>query len=406
MVIAALVCLTGCWPQLQAPASVVAAAEKYADAVRALPGVVTVEAQVESVDPKDRPNEWRARVVVDARAAQDLEEVTALIAAVPPLYGAQLQLTVRFPAAAGLAPVDLTNPQQTDVTRAAVLRAMPFVERVSLSGTFSVQITAGTGLGDAVAAIRASRTLTSDRFDSLTIFIGAGGMLVGVSQAGPSDALVALIERLRGDDAVHSISAYEPQPERERPSLSVETDAPQQLADTLAALEEQRGDGRPRTAFRVRMGDDSIGGYVGLPLGSPEPDDLPVAESAPQPPDPEVIAALLAADTASVTELLDATVASSGIPGTPVVSSVGCTRSGSTSQARGTLTLPVFDYTNSAEPAYAAIVAGWQAAGFAQTEQATGTAIYTADATQRVEQLTIRGTASGIEITATGRCRG
>jgi len=73
-------------------------------------------------------------------------------------------------------------------------------------------------------------------------------------------------------------------------------------------------------------------------------------------------------------------------------------------QVQREVLLPVFDFTNSAEPAYAAVMESWEAVGYIHSEQATGTAIFTPQGKQPMEQATVRGTSDGIRISAMAAC--
>lgn len=407
LVVAVMAGLAGCSLLFTPPpAGLVAAAEKYAEDVRALPGVKAAEATVREVDPKDRPGEWRVDLVVDADAADGLSTVPASIEAVDPPSDAELTVTVRFPPGAGLAPVAITDAGAADVERVAALRQLPFVARAGFYYGLDVQLVEGTQLAEAVAGVRASQVVSSSGvLVSLSYPIGEG--LIEVSSTGPSDAMIGLIEDLADDPSVEHINAWEPSVQRalERPSIMVDTDDPSSVVTALTGLVEPSVEGRPRTAFRVGGGDESIRGFVGLPLGSAEPDDLPLPP-APPPVDPAVLAGQLGDDAVGVAEFLAATAASSGIPGTPEVFTTSCGGSETSSQAQGNLLLPVFEYANSAQPAYDAIVAAWEADGYEHTDQATGTSIYTTSQSRAVVELTIRGTSEGITISAMGECRG
>ena len=394
--------LTGCSLFPAPPSDLVAATERYEALVRALPGVAKAEATVRSVDPKDRPNDWEVWLIVDATSADGLDTVPALVADVTPPAADVIRVTLRFPAAQGLASVNLTNASAADVERAGILRHLPFTASVGLSGEFSVELVAGTRLADAVSQIRASGVLSYDPFGFVTLNQDDGAV-VDVSLAGPSDALITLIESLDGDSGVDYIRSTEPSLESPRPRLSLDADDPARWVQALTELGEPRIEGRPSTAFSVHNDGETVSGFVGLPLGSAEPEDLPVAEEA-QPTDPIVLAGLLAEDSTSVSALLATAAETSGIPGAAEVIQASCSLDGG-AQVWGSLLLPVFDYADSADVAYNAIVAAWEADGYAHTDQAMGESIYTPSETRPVMQLTIRGTAEGIRVSAWGACR-
>jgi hypothetical protein len=395
--------LTACSLFPEPPAELVAAAESYADEVRQLAGVKTAEAQVEVADDEGGVVEWRVSIVVDATSADGLAKVPSSVAAVTPPSGAESRVTVRVPAGQGLASVVISDATPTDIERAEILRALPFAASVIFFGGFSVDLVAGTSLGLAVSGVHDRGVLSSDPLDHIGLV--AQDVMVEVSATGPSDELVALIDDLAGDSMVQQVYAQEAWEYRARPRLTVYTDDPAPLADTLTALSEPSVAGRPTTEFRLSDGDNDLGGFVGLPLGSAEPDDLPRPEPAPTA-DPAVVAAQLADDSTDVVEFLVATADSAGMPGTPTTVVTSCTASDTSTQVWGTLLLTVFDHADSATPAYDAIVAAWEAAGYAHTDQATGLAIYTPSAPRAVVELSIRGISEGIEISALGECRG
>lgn len=402
LVAALLAGLTGCslWPE--PPEELVAAAEIYAAEVRALPGVKTAEVTVDSLDPKDHPNDWVVSIGVETFTADDLSTVPAAVAAVRPPSGATSHVSVHIPAGPGLARVVVTDALPADIERAERLRVLPVAEAVVLLyGGFTVYLLDDAPLTDAVAGVRASGTLTPEPLDSVQVGYAGGRVAVDVSTAGPSDALIALIEQLDDDPAVQNVYATEPSEQDPRPGIDVRSDDPSRMADTLAGFTEEDVAARPRTSFSSSGADLYIRGFVGLPLGSAEPDDLPPPPPAQPPTDPAVLAAQLAEDTLAITDFLAATVASSGIPGTPEVFESECPGG---PQVQGTLLLKVFEYEPSAYRAYDAIVAGWEAQGYAHTDQAMGTSIYTGG--REVAQLTIRGTVEGIEVAALGECRG
>jgi hypothetical protein len=402
LVAAAVLGLSGCSLFPEPPDELLAAAATYADEVRELPGVEAAKASVEEVDRKDRLGEWRVRLVVDAIAADGLMTVPIAVTAVQPPPDVELLVTVRVPAAPGLAPVDLTNALEADLERAATLRALPFAAAVHSDNGFSIDLLAGTRLKLAVSTVHESGVLASDPLDHIRLV--AKNLSVDVSATGPSAELAALVDDLGGDSTVQRVYATEAGPYSARPRLTVYLDNPSSLVDAVTALREPTVAGRPTTEFLLSDRDEEVRGFVGLPLGSAEPDDLPRPEPAPTA-DPAVVAAQLASDAAHIVEFLTGTADSAGVPGAPTTVESGCVAP-ATSQVWGSLRLAVFDYSDSAEPAYDAIVAAWEAAGYTHTDQAAGTAIYTSSDDRAVGQLTIRGTSEGIEISAWGMCRG
>ena len=409
ILVAVLTAVSGCslfFPE--PPSDLVEAAQEYAAEVRELPGVTTAEATVDSVGSGG--DQWRVRIIVDATSADGLATVPAAVAAVQSPAGALSTITVRIPAAPDLARVVVSDAAAADIERAQTLRELPFAESVTLLyGEFTIYLFEDTLVSAAATGVRASGVLSTDPLDAdpldfVQLGYAGGRVAVDVSAAGPSDALIGLIESFDNDSDLSHISSMEPSAESPRPRISVSAEHPSRVADTLTEFPEESVAGRPRTGFGVSGGDDYIRGFVGLPLGSSEPDDLPV-EEGPAPTDPAALAAQLAEDAVSVTDFLNATVESSGIPGAPDVFTGGCTNGEGATQTTGTLLLKVFEYEGTATRAYDAIVAGWEAAGYSHTDQATGTSFYTSAVPRAVTELSIRGTADGIQIWAWGECR-
>ncbi|TBN56014.1 hypothetical protein EYE40_00595 [Glaciihabitans arcticus] len=401
LVLSGALLMTGCSPLPQPPAQSVAAAREFEAEIRALPGVTKVVAEVDAVDEKDRPGEFYLRLVVTAARADDLATLPDLIAAVPSPTGLRLSSTLFVPKGPGVAAVTLENSRE--VERAAVLRALPMVDSVRMDPTSdSVQVASEIRVASAVAALRESGTLTSDPFDAVSVSWEGFDLNVSVSAAGPSDALIDYLEEAR--PRVDRISSVEPREQSPRPHLTVNASSPGVIARSLAALTGDETPGRPRTVFFVHSDTESITGYVGLPLGSAEPDDLALFEPTPAPIDEVARAAQVAADTELLTQFLLNSAEASGVPGTPEVFVGECSTGADGVQVQGTLLLPVFEYADSAEPAYKAVTRFWKASGLEHTEQATGTSIYSPSTVQRIEQATIRGTTEGVRITAMTTC--
>ena len=392
---------SGCSLFPEPPASLVEAAIKFEAEIRALPGVASANAEVADVDPKDNPGQYYLSVVVTAKNSKDLATVPDLIATVQSPAGLKLRHTLIVPAGEQVAAVTLDNSR--NVARAEALRSLPFVTSVRLDDHADrVQVAEGVELTPAVAALRGSGALTAGPFDSVAMAWDATDLDISVSMAGPSAALIDFIDNtwLRLD----RVSSSEPGDLQQRPTLSVDASHPEAVSKALAALVGDELDGRPRTAFRVRSDTDEISGYVGFPLGSPEPDDLAAVDPVPPPVDEAARAAQIAADTKTVTRFLVDSAEASGIPGTPNVFVGGCSSAVDSPQVQGTLLLPVFDYLDSAELPYEAVTASWEKSGYAHSEQATGTAIFSPKERRQIAEATIRGTSEGIQITAAAAC--
>jgi len=396
-----LLSAAGCSLFPEPPAAFVGAASKFEEEIRALPGVASATAEVRDVDPKDKPGQFYLSLVVTATNSDGLTTLPDLLSAIQPPAGLEVRQTLNVPAGPQVAKVSLNNSR--DVARAKALRVLPFVTSVRLDdGVDSVQVSEGVELAPAIAALRESGTLTADPFDSVSLAWDASDLNVSVSMAGPSAALVEYFENAQLQ--LDQVSSSEPRDWLPRPIVNLVAPNPDLVAKALSELVGDELEGRPRTAFSVYSDTQEASGYVGLPLGSPKPDDLTTTDSVPPPVDEEVRATQIAADTRVVTDFLLDTAKASGIPGTPEMFVGSCASPDNSPQVQGALLLPVFDFTNSAEPAYAAVTKSWEAVGYIHSEQATGTAIFTPQGKQPIVQATVRGTSDGIRISAMAAC--
>ena len=398
---ALLLSAAGCSFFPEPPAASVEAARKFEAEIRALPGVASANAEVRDVDAKDKPGQFYLSLVVTATDSDGLTSVPDLIATVQSPAGLELRHTLIVPAGEQVAAVTLDNSR--NVARAEALRSLPFVTSVRLDDHADrVQVAEGVELTPAVSTLRGSGALTAGPLDSVAMAWDASDLDISVSMEGPSTALIDFLDNtwLRLDQ----VSSSEPRNLLQRPTLSLEASHPDAVAKALTTLVGDELDGRPRTAFRVRSDTDEVSGYVGLPLGSPEPDDLEAVDPVPPPVDEAARAAEIAADTKTVTRFLVDSAEASGIPGTPNVFVGGCSSPVDSPQVQGTLLLPVFDYLDSAELPYEAVTASWEKSGYAHSEQATGTAIFSTKERRPIVEATIRGTSEGIQITAAAAC--
>ena len=195
-----------------------------------------------------------------------------------------------------------------------------------------------------------------------------------------------------------------------RPYLYVDSGSRSEVAAVLSRLTsfDQLAapvSGIPRATFRV---DSTIGvtghetvGYLGLPLGAAEPDDLVAApRPVPVPVDPAVEAAKLAANLKLVQTLLDDAGKIAGIRGTPSTWTAPCD-TGAGTQVIGTVLIPIFEVTDRADAAYAAIIAKWKRLGYTTEDHAAGSEIRTGGP---LKELTIQGTPDGLAVSATSHC--
>lgn len=157
--------------------------------------------------------------------------------------------------------------------------------------------------------------------------------------------------------------------------------------------------GVPRAAYTVFSQADETGspidGYLGLPHGAPEPDDL-----APVPGpelDPAIRASVCARNEDLVRAILDEAGDLAGIHGTPVIESSAC-GAGAGTEVQGRVTIPIFDIADTADPAYNSIVASWNSQGYTGKDRAGPLELRTGGP---LKLLAISGGQRGISITAT-----
>jgi hypothetical protein len=238
----------------------------------------------------------------------------------------------------------------------------------------------------------------------------SGSITVGTST--PDDATLAGLGEVVKQPGVTLLSYDAVRPSDSwdgwRPSLSVDTRSRSAAAAVLSLLTsfDQHAapvPGIPRATFRVYSTVDGheTDGYLGLPLGSAAPRDLvPAPQPTPVPVDPSVEAAKLAANLKLMHKLLDDAGTIAGIRGTPSIGTASCA-TGPGTQVNGTVLIPIFKVTDSADAAYAAIIASWKSQGYTNEDHAAGTELRTGGP---LNLLTIRGTSDGLIITATSHC--
>lgn len=397
------VMLAGCaWAHPEPPARIVTAAAAYAQQLEGLTGVASATAEVEAVDPKDRPDEWFVRVSVEADSAELIATLPDAISGIRSPSGAETTFAVVFPSEDGIAPVTLSDLSGASRERAMLLSTIPAVIGVSVGAEgSSVILSADTTLVEAATLLRDSGTLVMGPTTTVRVGYGTHKGFVDVSLDGPSGPLLGLLQELNDDPDVESVTAIEPSAQSPRPSVYVSSENASKAVDALAALTGDEVDGRPRTAFSVRGVGEPIRGFVGLELGSPEPDDL--ASPVPQPVDMTVH---LAEYTETVQAFLTDTAIAAGIPGSPQVYVTDCSGAEGVSQVEGMLVLEVFAYADTAVPTYDAVTAFWERRGYTHSDQALGTASYSPVIAEQVALATIRGTSDGIHIRVVSACAG
>ncbi|WP_156366233.1 hypothetical protein [Agreia sp. Leaf335] len=317
--------LAGCSVLLpKAPESVSAAAATAEESLSGAPGVASVSTEVTLRDYRgegsiSEPDAWVVILTVNAATGgRDLERaadevVDALVQARP---DAHITAVIVAPQLAGDVDAEILFDEDLHagvaaerVTAARELSAVDGVSRVTVGRddkpprveavgldewaevATAIRAVPGFGVGalqnpSLIAPIDSGESWSGDGSDGVHLELGA---------LTPSSSMIEEITRLAADHTVRSISFSSGEDllptggaaaERSSVTVDVETSADaEKLADRLAGLVDQRywtqGSGRPSFQVVSPVGDSAdssaIVGYVGLPRGSAEPDDLPAA---------------------------------------------------------------------------------------------------------------------------------
>lgn len=283
----------------------------------------------------------------------------------------------------------------------------------------------GFGVGDlsavGISAVGIDAEITTSEF--------SGEIALGASS--PTPALIQMLSELAARDGVRSMSYRLARQGADmsysRASLWISVSSEAEMMEVTALLVQPDvanglAPGEPRPEFVVGLAAGPYAdrsGYLGVPLGSGEPDDLPVVPTL-EPTreqvlaesdadvvvlEPTSIAARLEADLSAVDAILAAAGDAAGIRGVVSASTAECA-SGLGQQVHGSVVIPIFEIADSAQDAFDAIIAEWSANGFSRSDRAMGTDFYSVDDSQALgaHRLSIRGTTEGISISADGAC--
>lgn len=378
---------------------------RLAEEVRGVDGIAQVVTSLRQADSKDRPDEWVASLSITA-ADPDEAIASAVREAMGggSVAGADLDVSLVVPEGDGAALIVVDPRQESGVSLAGRLRVLPFADSVSVS-TWSagMALSAGPTFAEAAAAVRAV-------LGSSSVSLGRGITSVGVDERSPGAALLEVVDALDADPSTASLSSAPVSSGAPRPSLSVSTEDPSAVAELLAATADEAADAgtAPRTRFDVHSPTGGIGasGWLGLPLGSSEPADLP-SDASPRPVDPAALDARLLALEPGVRAFLDEAVTLSGVPAEVATDRSECSLAG-TFRVRASVVVPVFTVYDSAQEAFDAVVGSWSASGFEQTDRASGRDFWSATTARDdgVVSASIRGTPDGLSLTAESECVG
>ncbi|SMG24991.1 hypothetical protein [Agreia pratensis] len=463
--LAAILALTasGCSLLKPQPPGVVSSAVDHAvTELRSTAGVASVTSNVTPYDlmdggPLSNASAWYASISVETKSnAADLPGLADAVAdridavkRIVPVDG-QLHLsigahgvgtTISLPVDGGSSDAPPASQLVTTAEQIASIDSVSSIELGRLHNPTSIGVASSTDVPAAATAVRQLPDFGVGDLASVTVLYSASDephntTRVTMDAASPSPEILGLIGRLTAEPGVASVffTGVQPTDGQQfgadgsgwRPALSVGVNDEQTQATVASELEafadpQALDAAMPRSSFDVTvypedMSRVNVDGFVGLPAGSPAPDDArkPTPSPAPAPPPPppapetpDEQAARVANDQVAIAQLLDAAGDIAGIRGTPTIQTVACQAEGIDSGLRveGSVVIPVFEVAKTADAAYAAITDSWKAAGMSPAGGAMGRLAFgTASTTAPVQQTTIRGTADGLSITAQGRC--
>jgi len=446
LLLAASLCvLAGCsW--FAPPREVSDESEQLAAQIRQIDGVTDVDVEVNSRDARDHPRDWVFVFRINAADAGSIETVPSAVQAITETasgYGVSVALTV--PASQSVASVVLRDLNATTIEAAVELRNLPEVAAVSVGASYpgtTVVKSDDASLAETAASVRAvtgfgaDQSLTgNDPLHSITVewegSSPSSSNSVEIGVTGPSSPVLDALDRLSASSTVNRIYAREGDMSgfpSNRPAIDIDAGDPADVVTLLSETADPAAEAgvRPRTGFRATTGMSSAArdpsGYVGLPIGSDEPMDLPAPPEQTDPTtsdptivdgppaewvpstDPDELAQLdtLAVDVENFLHTAEAT---SGVTAEFTTNVAPCETSQGGSTITAYVVLPIFEIADSADDAFAAIVSDWERTGLNRADRALGLDIYSnpaADAT--IATATIRGTTEGINIGVTSRC--
>lgn len=450
--------LGGCSVFSDTPASASKAVDDAVAEIRDIPGVAAVSSMITQLrrpaaESQSEITTWHANIIIEAEPdPADLgrlaAEVEAQISAADETVSTSG--TVHVPAGRdgpagvlafdhGVHPNEPVPPAELAATLER-LRSIPGVESAAVSQgdpIATLDVTEPSRWPAVAAQLRALPdfglgAITAVLIDTAPVAPStrsAPHSRLKIDPTSPNPALIPILAELAGDDDVVRVSfegtrdvAVSSTAPLLRPSLIVEVQgkaALERVTVLLTGLDDAvtsvSGIGRP--SFDVFS--DVPGptgereGFIGLPLGSPEPDDLKDVPTAEEPAGGSPVVVLepgaadgrVADDRILLTNRLDAAGDVAGIRGTPEASVAAC-EPGPGEHAVGEVVIPIFEIADRADDAYAAITAAWVADGYRRTDRAMGTEMYSAadPRSPGATMLTIRGTTEGISIRASSVC--
>jgi hypothetical protein len=410
-----------------------------ADSLRGVDAVDRVEASLSQADAKDDPDHWIARVTATvsgsavaspgllAEGASELRDASSA-----GVTGSDLVLDLHAPAvdpeaddaatggaahggAATEVTVDALDRLSVDVADA--LRREPTVEAVAVS-SYEVRVELASDTTLRVVA-ETLRPLVGGRRTMLT----RDSSSVELTATLPGPALLDRLDVVAASGRLGTTWYEATPPAQGRAVLRVTAIDFLAVATELAATTDEEADAgtRDRTAFSVSPPGDSYAdaarGWLGLPLGSPEPPRIdravpaPGSPSLPGPAGPvmtseEIMAVDATDEEAAVRSFLEASVALTGVEAEVAVDGREQCEGTSAVRVQGHVVAPVFLRYDSAQGPFDAVTARWTDEGLRQVDRALGLDIWAAQGSgdTGVAGATIRGTAEGLSLSAISGC--
>jgi hypothetical protein len=397
------------------PEAAVSSVEALRVRLAAVDGIAEVTTGLSPRGPGFAVEGWTAQVRVtagtsDAAVAADVRDALG-----DGVTQAELDLTLELPAGDGTASVTLDPLDPTVVHLGERWRRIPGVAAVRLGGGGRfVELQEG-------ATFAAEADLLRPVLGASTMSVQRGTTSVDVSATAPAPAVLGLVDLLeaRPDISYLRVSLGSAQ---ERGTIVAEAEDPAGVAAVIAATPDEPADAgaAPRTAFVVRApypsdpeADTTADreGWLGLPLGSPPPGDLPelpepASPAAPPSPAPPPVLVDVAAQEAAVRAFLEAAAATTGVPAEVTTDATTCADGSAATQATGSVLIPIFTAVDDPQVPFDAITRSWTDAGFLLTGRAMGRDYWTAGDGRgdQVASASIRGTADGLSLSADSIC--
>ncbi|MDA3804610.1 hypothetical protein PED38_07365 [Clavibacter sp. CT19] len=408
--------LSGCsWLYPDPPEAAVSSMEELRVRLAAVDGIANVTTRLIPGGEGFVTDEWTAEVDATADTPDPAVAVAVRAALADGITGADLVLSLALPAGDGKAPVTLDPRDPVSVDLAEVWRRIPVVASVDVTGGHPyVELREGT-------TMRAAADLLRPSLGPGEMRIRRGTTSADVSATAPAPGVLDLLDRIDARPDVSELSATLGSA-ASRGGVFVESEDPAGVAAVLAATPDEAADAgaAPRLDFLVRApysaGRDTgpsadLTGWLGLPLGSPEPDDLPdpyvtSTPAAPATPAPPYDLVDVSEQEAGVRAFLEAAAATTGVPAEVTTVATQCEDGAEGTQATGSVLIPIFTAMDEPQPPFDAITRSWTDAGFVPAGRAMGRDYWTAGdgRADGVASASIRGASDGLHLSAESVC--